>query len=215
MEKSYIHQLFHPKLDNPVLVEGLRGFGNVGKIAAQLLIKFSDAKLFAEYYSPFFPDYVNVSKDGICSPPRYRFYAPLSGEKLSIFVLTGNSQPPIDNVVAYYEICGEILDFVQKFGSTSVITAGGVPVPSERKDVYVAATSNELAAQIMEKGAVIYSRGRIMGATGLLLGLAKERGLEGVCLLGATSGARSDKDAGFAVFKMLMKIMGQEIPQGF
>ncbi len=60
----------------------------------------------------------------------------------------------------------------------------------------------------MAKGGIIYGKGRIMGATGLLLGLAKERGLEGICLLGATSGIRSDKDAGFAVFDLLTKILG-------
>lgn len=214
MENSYIYQRFHPKLDTPVFVEGLPGFGNVGKIAARLLIQFSGARLFAEYYSPFFPDYVVVSSHGICSPPRYEFYAPPSGEKLSVVVLTGDSQPSLDNVVAHYEICEEILDFVQKLGCDFVVTVGGVPVSSERKDVYVAATSNELAAEVMEKGGIIYGKGRIMGATGLLLGLAKERGLDGICLLGATGGLRPDKDAGLAVFKLLMKVLGQEVRQG-
>lgn len=214
MEKSYINQRFHPKLDNPIFVEGLPGFGNVGKIAAQLLVQFSEARLFAEYYSPFFPDYVVVSNQGICRPPRYDFYAPPSKKKLSIVVLTGNSQPPLDNVMAHYEICEEILDFVQKLGCEFIVTTGGVPVSSERKDVYVAATSNKLAAEAMEKGGIIYGKGRIMGATGLLLGLAKERELEGICLLGATNGLKPDKDAGFAVYNLLMKILGQETKQG-
>lgn len=180
----------------------------MGKIAAQLLIQFAEAKLFAEYYSPYFPDYVVVNRHGICSPPRYKFYAPLSGRKLNAVILTGNSQPQLDNVVAHYEICGEILNFAQKLGCDFMVTIGGVPVSSDKKDVYVAATSNQLAAEVMAKGGIIYGKGRIMGATGLLLGLAKERGIEGICLLGATSGIRSDKDAGFAVFDLLTKILG-------
>jgi uncharacterized protein (TIGR00162 family) len=210
LQNSYIHQRFHPKLDSPILVEGLPGFGNVGKITARLLIQSSKAKLFAEYYSPFFPDYVNINSDGICHPPRYKFYASPSKEKLSIVVLTGDSQPPLENAIAHYEICEEILDFVQKLGINFLVTVGGVPVSSEKKDVYVAATSNQLAAEIMEKGGIIYRKGRIMGATGLLLGLAKERGLDGICLLGATGGLRSDKDAGMAVFNLLMKVLGAE-----
>ena len=208
MEDSYIHQLFHPKLDKPIFVEGLPGFGDVGKIAAQLLIQFSEAKLFAEYYSPFFPDYVTISGDGICSPPRYEFYAPPSGEKLNAVVLTGNLQPPLDNVTAHYKICEELLDFAQKLGCEFVVTIGGVPVSTDRKEVFVAATSNELAAKVMEEGGVIYGKGRILGATGLLLGLAKERGIDGICLLGATEGLQSDKDAGFAAFNLLTKILG-------
>lgn len=213
MEKSYIRQLFHPKLENPIFIEGLPGFGNVGKIAAQLLIQFSEAKLFAEYYSPFFPDYVTVSKDGICTPPCYKFYAPPSTENLNTIILTGTSQPQLDNVVAHYEICEEILNFAQKLGCEFIITIGGVPTSSERKDVYVAATSSKQAAEVMEKGAIIYGKGRIMGATGLLLGLAKERGISGICLLGATSGLRADKDAGFAVFNLLAKILGIKTKQ--
>jgi hypothetical protein len=208
LEKSYLRQLFHPKLNNPIFVEGLPGFGNVGKIAARLLIQFSEAKLFAEYYSPYFPDYVVVSKDGICSPPHYKFYAPPRNGKLDAVVLTGYSQPPLDNVVAHYEICEELLDFAEKLSCGFVITIGGVPVSGGKKDVYVAATSNKLAAEVMEKGSIIYGKGRIMGATGLLLGLAKERGLDGICLLGATGGLQADKDAGFAVFNLLLKILG-------
>ncbi|MFP3984445.1 MAG: PAC2 family protein [Candidatus Bathyarchaeia archaeon] len=194
-----------------MFVEGLPGFGNVGRIVARSLVQFCEAKLFAEYYSPFFPDYVFVTKEGICSPPHYRFYTPSSGEKLNAVILTGNMQPPLENVVAHYEICEEIIDYAQKLGCNFVITVGGVPISTEKKDIYVAATSNQLAAETMDKGGVIYGKGRIMGATGLLLGLAKERGLDGVCLLGATSGLRSDKDAGFAAFQFLLKILGKEI----
>jgi hypothetical protein len=66
----------------------------------------------------------------------------------------------------------------------------------------------------MEKGAALYSKGRIVGATGLMLGLARERNLEGICLLGATSGIRADRGAGFSVFKFLMKALGNEVKEG-
>jgi len=210
LKSSYIQQRFHPRLESPVFIEGLPGYGNVGKIVAQTLIQFSGAELFAEYYSPFFPDYVDVSSDGICKPTHYDFYAPTSGEKLSVVILTGNSQPPFDNVVAHYEICEETLDFAQKLGCSFIVTVGGVPVSSVGKDVYVAATSNELTAEVVEKGGIAYRNGRIMGATGLLLGLASERRLDGVCLLGATSGLQSDKDSGRAVFKLLKAILGKK-----
>ncbi|UCH31179.1 MAG: PAC2 family protein [Candidatus Bathyarchaeota archaeon] len=207
MRNSFIRYLFRPKLDNPVFVEGLPGFGNVGKNAADLFTKYLDGKLFAEYYSPFFPDYVHVGSNGICSPPHYEFYAPLSKERLNAIVLTGDSQPQLDNVPAHYEICEEILDFAQKLDCELIVTIGGVPVSSERKDVYVAATTKKLAAEIMGKGGLIYGKGRIMGATGLLLGLAKRRGLKGFCLLGATAGLQSDKEAGVAVFNLLLDFL--------
>jgi len=48
----------------------------------------------------------------------------------------------------------------------------------------------------------------------LTLGIAKKRGLEGLCLLGATSGFSPDRGAGFSVFKFLMKALGNEVKEG-
>lgn len=191
-----------------MFVEGLPGFGNVGKIAARSLIDFSRAELFAELYSPSLPDYVIVGKDGICRPPRYEFCASSTG-KPPFIILTGDAQPPPHNMMAHYELCNRILDFVEGYGCRSIVTMGGVPTQRPAGEVYVAATSSKLAGKIMEKGAVIYGGGRIVGATGLLLGFAKNRGLEGICLLGATTGVRADREAAFSVFNFLMKVLGK------
>lgn len=213
MDKPYFRQLFDPVLENPIYVQGLPGFGNVGKIAVHLLIKFCAAKPFAELYSPSFPDYVSVDSKGICCLPRYEFLAaPM--EKNDFIIMTGDTQPSFDDVVVHYELCSQILDFAEKYGSSFIITIGGVPMSEDKAQVYVAATSPRLAREFMEKGALIYSKGRIVGATGLMLGLAKERGLEGVCLLGATPGFSADRGAGFSVFKFLMKALGNEVKEG-
>ena len=78
----------------------------------------------------------------------------------------------------------------------------------------MAATSSRLASELTEKGALLYSKGRIMGATGILLGLAKVRGWTGICLLGAISGLRADKEAALSVFMFLLKILGLEEKEG-
>jgi len=200
-------------LENPIFVEGLPGFGNVGKLAARLLIEFTRANVFAELYSPSFPDYVIVNSDGICRPPRYEFYTASLG-KTNFIILTGDAQPSRDDIVAHYTLCAEILDFAEQLGCRFIVTMGGVPTPRPAGEVYVAATSEKLAVETMEKGAVIYGGGRIVGATGLMLGLAKNRGWEGVSLLGATSGLKNDKESAFTVFKLLMKTVGAEAGSG-
>ena len=213
MDKPFFNLLFTPGLEKPVFVQGLPGLGNVGKIAAELLIKFCGAKPFAEFYSPSFPDYVSVNAKGICRLPRYEFYAaPM--ERNDFVIMTGDTQPSFEDVVAHYEICSEILNFVEKLGCSFIVTVGGVPLAEEKAQVYVAATSPRLAAEFMEKGAVIYSKGRIVGAAGLTLALAKEHNIDGICLLGATTGFRADRGAGFAVFKFLMKAFGNEVKEG-
>lgn len=213
MDKPYLREMFKPNLENPIFVQGLPGFGNVGRIAAHLLIKFCSAKPFAELYSPSFPDYVSITSKGLCRLPRYDFYsAPL--ENTNLVIMTGETQPSFDDVVAHYQVCSDILDFIEQKGCHFIVTMGGVPITEEKAQVYVAATSPKLATEFMEKGAVIYSKGRIVGGTGLTLALAKERDLAGICLLGATMGFKADRGAGFHVFKFLMKTLGKEIKEG-
>jgi proteasome assembly chaperone (PAC2) family protein len=213
MDKPYLREMFNPALENPVFVQGLPGFGNVGRIAAHLLIKFCEAKPFAELYSPSFPDYVSISSKGIAHLPKYEFYAaPM--EKNNLVIMTGETQPSFDDVLAHYQVCSEIVDFAEKLGCHFIVTMGGVPITEDKTQVYVAATSPRLATEFMEKGAVIYGKGRIVGGTGLTLALAKERNLDGICLLGTTMGFKADRGAGFLVFKFLMKVLGKEIKEG-
>ncbi|MGA3291090.1 MAG: PAC2 family protein [Candidatus Bathyarchaeia archaeon] len=213
MNKAYLRKLSNPTLETPFFIQGLPGFGNVGRIAAHLLIKFCDAKPFAELYSPSFPDYVSINSKGICHLPRYEFYyAPMV--KNNLVIMTGEIQPSFDDVVAHYEVCEEVIDFVETLGCHFIVTMGGIPIAEDKAQVYIAATSPRLATEFMEKGAVIYSKGRIVGGTGLTLAIAKERKLEGVSLLGTTTGFKADREAGFLVFKFLMKALGKEIKEG-
>ena len=192
MDKPYFRQLFEPQLDDPIFIEGLTGLGNVGMIAARHLIESTEAKVFAELYAPYFPDYVVVNKDGTCRPPRYRFYAAKT-EKKHFIILTGDAQPSMEDSLAHYDICDEILNFVEKYGVKFIVTMGGVATSKPESEIYVAATSSKLAQKQLDKGTKIYGEGRIIGATGLLLGLAKKRGWKGICLLGATTGFGAER----------------------
>ncbi|MGD6809836.1 MAG: PAC2 family protein [Candidatus Bathyarchaeia archaeon] len=213
MDKPYLRVLSNPPLENPIFVQGLPGFGNVGRIAAHLLVKFFEAKPFAELYAPSFPDYISITSKGVAHLPKYDFYyAPM--EKNNLIIMSGEIQPSFDDVVAHYTVCEEVLNFAESLGCKFIITMGGVPITEDKTEVFVAATSNRLAADFMEKGGVIYSKGKIVGGTGLTLALAKERNLDGVCLLGTTLGFKADREAGFLVFKFLMKALGKEIKEG-
>jgi uncharacterized protein (TIGR00162 family) len=205
MDKPYFLQLLDPQLENPIFVEGLTGLGNIGMIAARHLIEFTDAKVFAELYTPYFPDYVIVSKNGTCRPPRYRFYAAKT-EKNHYIILTGDAQPSMEDTLAHYDICDEILDFAQKHGSRLVVTMGGVATSNSANEVYIAATSQKLAQKHLNQETKIYE-GKIIGATGLLLGLAKRRGWKGICLLGTTTGFGAERGVALSVYKVLMDIL--------
>jgi len=206
MDKTYFRQLFKPQLKEPIFIEGLPGLGNIGSIAANHLIESTDAKVLAELYAPYFPDYVIVNKDGTCRPPRYQFYVAKT-EKNHYIILTGDSQPSLEDSLAHYDLCDEILNFAEKHGSRFIVTMGGVSTPKPGGEVYIAATSEKLVQKYLDKGVRIYGEGRIIGATGLLLGLAKKRGWKGICLLGATAGFGVERGVAFALYKVLTEIL--------
>jgi len=206
MDKPHFIQLFEPQLENPILIEGLAGLGNIGMIAARHLIECTDAKPFAEVYAPYFPDYVTVNKDGSCRPPRYRFYVAKT-EKNHYIILTGDAQPSMEDGLAHYDICDEILNFVAKYGTNRIITLGAVASSNAANEVYISATSEALAKKHLDKGTTIYSEGKIIGATGLLVGLAKKRGWKGICLLGATSGFGTERAAALSIYKVLQNML--------
>ncbi|MCW4018628.1 MAG: PAC2 family protein [Candidatus Bathyarchaeota archaeon] len=212
MDTPYLRETANPNLETPIFIQGLPGFGNVGKITAQLLIKYTDAKPFAQLYSPTFPDYVIVNSKGTCRLPHYAFYS-TTIDDTNFVIMTGETQPSFDDVLAQYAVCGEIVNYVKTLNCQFLITIGGVPLTEDKAQIYVAATSKKLAEDFTSKGAAVYSRGRIVGGTGLTLALAKEQGLRGVCLLGATTGFKTDKNAGSLAFKFLMKALGKEIKE--
>jgi len=55
-------------LEAPIMVEGLPGVGNVGKLATEHLIAEVGAKKFANIYSKYFPPQVLVEENGIEDP---------------------------------------------------------------------------------------------------------------------------------------------------
>jgi proteasome assembly chaperone (PAC2) family protein len=60
-----------PKL---ILIEGLPGIGNVGKLAVEHLIDSIDASKFAEIYSKDFPPQVFINPDGTIELVKNEFY---------------------------------------------------------------------------------------------------------------------------------------------
>ena len=54
-----------PVLEEPVLIEGLPGVGNVGKLAAEHLVEQLKATKFADIYSKYFPPQVLVDDEGL------------------------------------------------------------------------------------------------------------------------------------------------------
>ena len=82
-----------PKLNNPILIEGLPGIGNVGKLAVEHLIDSINATKFADLYSKDFPPQVFINSDGTIELVKNEFYywkAKKKNQK-DLILLTGDA----------------------------------------------------------------------------------------------------------------------------
>ena len=100
-----------PKLNNPVLIEGLPGIGNVGRVAVSYLVDKLKAQKFAELVSPYFFPLVVVDSDNQIQSLKMEFYHYRSKNRDLVFLI-GDLQPV--EYVGYYKICEKILDFCEK-----------------------------------------------------------------------------------------------------
>ena len=88
-----------PKLKNPVLIEGLPGIGNVGKIAVDFLIDQYEPKLISEIYSTSFPHSVFVTDNNLIEMPTVRIYT-VKSKNRDMILLAGDIQP-VDEEASY------------------------------------------------------------------------------------------------------------------
>jgi len=196
-----------PKLHDPVLIEGLPGIGFVANIAALHLISELKARKFCEIHSPAFQTFALIVEDGFIRPPineLYYFHNP--SLQHDVIVLYGNTQAL--NAPGQYELCDTVLKIAEGLGCRSVITIGGLKreyAPTAPK-IYCAATDVETFSEVKNLGANMI-QGRIFGAAGILLGLAKLMEMRGFCILSETSGLYPDALAAKVALEFLSKFL--------
>lgn len=209
-----IVELKRPKLKDPVFIEGLPGVGNVGRIAGGYLVEELKAVKFAELYSSHFMPFVILQQGAVVHTLKNEFYywkAKKPGQR-DLVILIGDSQSV--DPEGHYEIVDAILDYMEKLKVKDMFTLAGLSV-GEKKDKpsIVGAVNDESLIKKYEKHGIDFKAGEnigtIVGASGLLIGMGKDRGMKGVCLLGETSGMPllPDPKAAEQVLTVLSKIL--------
>lgn len=205
-----------PKLNNPILIEGLPGIGNVGKLAVEHLIDETKAKKFAEVYSKDFPPQVFINADGTVKLVNNEFYYIKAKKKneRDIVLLTGDYQGLSSQ--GQYELVETILDICEELNIKELFTLGGYGLGHEIENPKVlCATTDKSLVKVMKKHGAVFKKnepgGGIVGASGLLLGMGKIRGFQGTCFMGETPGYLVDPKSAKAVLKILMKVTNLKV----
>ncbi|MBA7687344.1 hypothetical protein ES703_95805 [subsurface metagenome] len=192
-----------PKLQKPDFIVGWPGIGNIGIIAVDTLRGMLRAEEFGEIESWdfFYPKKVFI-KDGELKDmefPGNKFYFCRVGEKDLMFFI-GEEQPS-EGEGAYargekaYHMANLVLDVALKFGCQRVYTSGAAVAPihhTAKPRVWAVPNRQELIPEVSGyENTILMSdiagrggQGTITGLNGLLLGVARKRGLEGICLMG-------------------------------
>src|SRR3972149_7215235 len=187
MENIVIRYLDHPKLEDPIFIEGLPGIGNVGKLAAEHLKDELKAVKFAEIFSKYFPPQVLVQDDGQVKLVNNEMHYVQRGPGQDLILLTGDYQGLTPE--GQYELSDFILRELQKLGVRRIFTLGGYGMGRmvTKPRVLGAATGPELVKE-MEKYGVVFSRGEpgggVVGASGVPFGPGRRFETQSGCLVG-------------------------------
>ncbi len=182
-----IKEIASPKLKNPVFIAAWPGMGEVAYRSALFLREVLGFKLFAklESHQLFKPAAVSVEKGIISIPavPAGFFYYYKGKNSNDIILFLGEAQPPLE----YAELLSlAIINFIKKYKVKQIFTFAAKPEAIDHKGkskAWIAATHNELLKTFEKLGLKILKEGQISGLNGIIIGIAKKKGIKGACIL--------------------------------
>lgn len=184
-----IKNLSNPKLKAPIMVCAWPGMGEVAIRAAGHLKEGLAFREFARLEAPEYFAATGVAiKSGVLELPQslggsfYYYKNPKKTNDIVLFI--SDAQPNLGNGIDYAE---EIIKFAKAQGIKFLYTFAAMTVPIDHvhePKVWIAATSRKSLQQFKGLNLKLLNEGQVSGLNGIILGVAKNRGMEGACLLG-------------------------------
>jgi len=192
-----------PRLENPILVASWPGIGNIGIIAVDTLRGMLGAEELGqiEPWEFFYPKMVLIRKGVLESLefPGSRFYFKRAGGGDIVFFI--GEEQPTEGARIYaegkkaYRMADLVLDVAERFQCRRIYTSGAAVAlihHTTKPRVWAVPNSESLIPEVEGYGNTVLmsdiegrgGHGNITGLNGLLLGVAKKRGVEAICLMG-------------------------------
>ncbi len=188
MSNNIIKITARPKLREPALLAAWPGIGNVAMIVASYLKAKLEFKELGHFEAAHFFDPIGVLvRDNVVEAPTFPqsqfYYWKNAGDGGDLVLFIGDDQPAAKG----YELANAILDLGQKLEVRRIYTCAAAMTRihhTEPPKVWGVATSHDLTNDLLKYDLEEASNLQIAGLNGLLLGVAKEREIDGICLLG-------------------------------
>ena len=202
-----------PQLKSPCLIAAWSGMGGVALIATKTLRQKLGAEECGEIlpYDFFSPAEVLIEDYVIQTPkfPENKFYFWDKGDKHDLLIFIGDDQPQRG-----WEFAHQVLDVAEEFRVRRIYTCAAFPLwmhHSREPHVWGTATNAQLVKYLKAYRVMPMAEGSIGGLNGLLLGVARQREIEGVCLLGEMpiyATRIANPKASQAVLEVLTRMLG-------
>jgi uncharacterized protein len=207
-----------PKLKAPIMLASWPGVSNVSLSVAAYMRKKLEFKRLAEIKAPRFFDPSGVTvRDNIVEAPQFPqsifYYWKNRKGAHDIILFIGEDQPAAKS----YELAHCVLDTAQHFQVQRVFTCAAALTRihhSEQPRVWGVTTHPTLLDYLKEYELLQSGNLQIAGLNGLLLGIAKERHTEAICLLGEVPQYASripNPMAALAILKVFARMMEMNI----
>ena len=203
------------EVESPILIEGLPGIGHVGKLVAEHIIHELGAKKIAQIHSIYFPPQVIIEEDSVIRLANNEIFF-YKDDTHQILFLVGDFQST--STEGHYLLADQYLKIADELGVRRIYTLGGFGVGHlvEEPRVIGAVNRASLKEEAVRAGAIFDNGepvGGIIGAAGLLPGLSAYHDIEGICLMGETSGYLVDPKSATSLLKVLSSLIGIEIDE--
>ena len=224
-----------PVLKNPDMIVGWPGIGNVGIITVETLRQIVYAEEFGEIepWDFFYPNKAVIRGSVLTDmgfPANKFYFKHLANRDLLFFI---GEEQPATRESAYaegkraYEMANLVLDVARKYECRRIFTSGAaiaITHHSLAPRVWAVANREALLSELHSYDNTILmsevegkgDQGSITGLNGLLIGAAKTRGIDGICLMGEIPDYLSRipfpyPKASKAVLSTLAKILGIDL----
>lgn len=183
-----IKEISTPKIKNPIFIAAWPGMGEVAYRSVLFLKEVMEFKMFAKLDAEdFFRPSAIIAEKGIVDLPTLPagifYYAKGKGSP-DVILFLGEAQPPLEHAE---ELSLAIVNFVKKYKAKFIFTFAAKPEPIDHKSdsaIWIAATHPEVLKDFEKLHLKVLEEGQISGLNGIILGIAKRKGLKGACLLG-------------------------------